>query len=101
MRAKLSPQVLSRSWKRAICPLSTNSYRVALWEEIMSRIARLGAFLFMSLVIFAIAIFLIGQHQFLFSSKIRLSSSFDNVAGLIDGAEVRVGGVNVGTVDHI
>jgi phospholipid/cholesterol/gamma-HCH transport system substrate-binding protein len=67
----------------------------------MSRIARLGAFIFAGLVVFAASIFLIGEKEFLFSSTYELSSLFDNVAGLVNGAEVRVGGVHMGTVDHI
>jgi len=67
----------------------------------MSRAIRLGIFIFVGLMAFALGVFLIGRKEFLFSSKYQLSSSFDNVAGLANGAPVRVGGVTVGTVDHV
>ncbi|MBI3950663.1 MAG: MCE family protein [Acidobacteria bacterium] len=67
----------------------------------MSRLARLGLFIFGALVILSAAIFLIGERQFLFSRTYRLLAPFDNVAGLNNGADVRLGGVRVGTVDHI
>lgn len=64
----------------------------------MSRLARLGFFIFGSLILLGVAIFMIGDKQFLFSTTYRLETSFDNVAGLANGAEVRVGGVRKGTV---
>ncbi|MCI0412906.1 MlaD family protein [bacterium] len=67
----------------------------------MSRTARLGTFIFGSLLILAAAVFFIGQKEFLFSKTYRLQARFENVMGLNDGAPVRVGGVHVGTVDHI
>jgi len=67
----------------------------------MSRTIRLGAFILGSLLIFGAAIFMIGQKEFLFSRTYRLYAPFENVSGLVNGAEVRVGGVHVGTVDHI
>lgn len=67
----------------------------------MSRLARLGLFIFGALMILAAAIFLIGDQRFLFSTTYRLQAAFDQVAGLGNGAEVRAGGVRVGTVDHI
>src|SRR5262245_19309353 len=68
---------------------------------IMSRTVRLGAFILGALLIFGAGIFMIGQKEFLFSPTYRLYAPFDNVAGLVNGGEVRVGGVHVGTVDHI
>src|ERR1051326_3491060 len=68
---------------------------------VMSRFAWLGAFIFGALIIFAAAIFLIGERQFIFSRTYHLQAPFDNVAGLDEGAAVRVGGVRVGTVEYI
>src|SRR5437016_1620020 len=62
---------------------------------------RLGAFIFGTLLVLAIGVFLIGQKEFLFSSTYPLKSSFQNVAGLSRGAEVRVGGIHKGTVKDI
>ena len=57
----------------------------------MSRVVRLGIFVFAALLFFAAGIFLIGRNEFIFSSTYRLNSVFDNVGGLPNGAEVRVG----------
>jgi phospholipid/cholesterol/gamma-HCH transport system substrate-binding protein len=67
----------------------------------MSRAARLGAFIVATLTILAVGIFIIGSKQFLFSSTYKLKAQFDNVEGLDQGGDVRVGGVHVGTVRAI
>lgn len=64
----------------------------------MSRIARLGAFIVVTLTILIAGIFIIGSKQYLFSSTYQLKAQFDNVAGLAAGADVEVGGVHSGTV---
>jgi len=67
----------------------------------MSRPFRLGLFIIVSLVIFGTGVFLIGRRQFLLSPTYSLTTSFNSVAGLINGAEVHVGGLNRGTVTRI
>jgi phospholipid/cholesterol/gamma-HCH transport system substrate-binding protein len=67
----------------------------------MSTAFRLGLFIVSTLAILAAGVFLIGDRQFLFSSTYQLTAAFKNVAGLNDGAEVRVGGIHKGTVKHI
>ena len=67
----------------------------------MSRVARLGAFIFITLAILSAAVFIIGSKQYLFRSTYQLRAEFDNVAGLASGADVRVGGVHSGTVRSI
>lgn len=67
----------------------------------MSRAARLGAFIVATLAILASGIFIIGSKQYLFSSTYQLKAQFDNVEGLNDGGDVRVGGVHTGTVRKI
>ena len=67
----------------------------------MSRTFRLGAFIVATLAVLAIGIFLIGNKELLFSSTYRLGASFRNVAGLNNGADVRVGGIHKGTVRMI
>ena len=67
----------------------------------MSREFRLGLFIVGTLVIFAAGIFLIGSKESLFRSTYRLKAQFQNVSGLIDGADVRVGGIQKGTVRAI
>jgi phospholipid/cholesterol/gamma-HCH transport system substrate-binding protein len=67
----------------------------------MSRVARLGAFIVLTLAILAGGVFIIGSKEFLFTSTYRLKAKFDNVAGLAAGANVLVGGVTSGTVKSI
>lgn len=67
----------------------------------MSRAARLGAFIVGMLTILALGIFIISSKQYLFKSTYELKARFDNVAGLDEGADVRVGGVHSGTVKQI
>src|SRR5215813_2120119 len=67
----------------------------------MSRAFRVGAFVLSALLVFSLAVFWIGSKQFLFHSTYRLNADFANVVGLTDGAQVRVGGINEGTVKRI
>src|SRR5258707_8016754 len=67
----------------------------------MSKACRVGVFVGATLLMLAGGIFLIGDKQFLFSNTYRLKAQFQNVAGLSNGATVRVGGIHQGTVDHI
>jgi phospholipid/cholesterol/gamma-HCH transport system substrate-binding protein len=67
----------------------------------MSRAARLGAFILATLAILVTGVFIIGSKQYLFSSTYQLKSQFADVVGLDAGADVRVGGVHVGTVHNI
>jgi phospholipid/cholesterol/gamma-HCH transport system substrate-binding protein len=67
----------------------------------MSKSFRLGLFIIAILVIFGFGVFWIGSKQFLFHSTYQLQAEFQNVAGLADGAVVRVGGIHKGTVRRI
>jgi phospholipid/cholesterol/gamma-HCH transport system substrate-binding protein len=67
----------------------------------MSRAARLGAFIVVTLAILVAGVFIIGGKQYLFSSTYQLKAQFDNVVGLDAGGDVRVGGVHSGTVRGI
>jgi phospholipid/cholesterol/gamma-HCH transport system substrate-binding protein len=69
--------------------------------EGMSRSFRLGLFLLATLAIFAACVFLVGRQESKFSSNYLVRSEFDNVTGLSDGADVRVGGIRKGTVRSI
>jgi phospholipid/cholesterol/gamma-HCH transport system substrate-binding protein len=64
----------------------------------MSRAARLGTFIIATLTILAAGIFIIGSKQYLFTPTYRLKAQFATVVGLDPGAQVRVGGVNTGSV---
>lgn len=67
----------------------------------MSRPLRLGLFIVTTLSMLAVGTFLIGERQFLFARTYRLHTTFRTVAGLVEGAEVRVGGVHKGIVKRI
>ncbi|MGC2528311.1 MAG: MlaD family protein [Candidatus Acidiferrum sp.] len=67
----------------------------------MSRAARLGAFIILTLAILAAGVFIIGSKQYLFNSTYRLKAQFATVVGLDAGAEVRIAGVHTGTVREI
>ena len=53
------------------------------------------------LLIFGGIVFWIGNNQMVFRSKYELNAEFQNVAGLEDGAQVRVAGIQKGTVRRI
>jgi outer membrane protein OmpA-like peptidoglycan-associated protein len=67
----------------------------------MSTAFRVGIFVVLALLFLSIGIFLIGNKDFLFSSTYRLKADFQNVGGLNNGADVRVGGIHQGTVKEI
>lgn len=67
----------------------------------MNRSFRLGLFIFATLTVLALGVFLIGSNELRFRSTYRVKAEFENVAGLNEGADVRVGGIHEGTVKHI
>ena len=62
---------------------------------------RLGIFIVATLTILGAAVFLIGNNQMRFHSTFHVRADFRNVSGLVNGADVRVGGVHMGTVRRI
>jgi phospholipid/cholesterol/gamma-HCH transport system substrate-binding protein len=67
----------------------------------MSRELRVGIFVAGALCVFGFGVFWIGKRDFRFSSTYQLNAEFANVAGLDNGAVVRVGGIHEGTVRQI
>lgn len=67
----------------------------------MSRSFRLGIFVLSTLGILSVSVFLIGRQVSRFGGTYRVRSQFDNVGGLSEGADVRVGGIRKGTVRSI
>jgi phospholipid/cholesterol/gamma-HCH transport system substrate-binding protein len=67
----------------------------------MSQTFRLGLFIVAALAVLVVGVFLIGSRESLFQSAYHVKAEFQNVAGLADGADVRVGGLHQGTVKHI
>jgi len=62
---------------------------------------RVGATVLVGLVVLAIAIFLVGERQFLFSRKNRYYIEIENVSNLTVGNPVQLNGVTVGKVEDI
>jgi len=67
----------------------------------MSQNFRVGIFIVITLSVLAVAVFLIGGRESMFRSTYKVRADFDNVAGLNDGADVRVGGIRKGSVKGI
>jgi MlaD protein len=67
----------------------------------MSRTFWLGVFIVGALLILAGGVFLVGDKQFLFRPTFLLRTAFDNVGGLSEGTDVRVGGIREGTVQRL
>src|SRR5664280_881490 len=62
---------------------------------------RLGLFITGGLLIFIVAVFIIGRQKNLFVPVYKLTTTFCNVSGLQVGNNIRFAGINVGTVDNI
>jgi phospholipid/cholesterol/gamma-HCH transport system substrate-binding protein len=60
-----------------------------------------GLFVVATVVLGAIGIVLLGKSRHVFEPRVRLRAIFSDVAGLVQGAPVRLSGVNVGTVAQI
>lgn len=62
---------------------------------------RLGLFISLGILLLILGIYFIGERQQLFRNVFRLSAIFKNVSGLQIGNNVRLSGVNIGTIDNI
>jgi len=62
---------------------------------------RLGLFIAGGLMIFVVAVFIIGRQKNLFIPVYKLTTTFSNVSGLEVGNNIRFSGINIGTVDNI
>ena len=58
-------------------------------------------FIASGLILFIVAIFIIGSKENLFTPTFKIQAAFEKVNGLKTGASVRFNGINVGTVDDI
>ena len=68
---------------------------------VSTREVKVGLFVILGLVFVGLVIFLIGEERQVFSSKVGFRAIFDDVEGLKSGSSVRMGGVDVGTVDKV
>lgn len=62
---------------------------------------RLGLFIIVGIILFFLAIFIIGKQKNLFDPVFKVTADFRNVSGLQVGNTVRFSGINIGTVDNI
>jgi phospholipid/cholesterol/gamma-HCH transport system substrate-binding protein len=69
-------------------------------KEIRQQI-KLGAFVLGGLVLFVMAVFLIGSENNIFSRTFNISAQFKNVEGLKEGDNVWLSGVKIGTVKEV
>ncbi len=66
-----------------------------------SKQIKLGIFVTIGLIIFAVTLYYLGSAENLFGSRIEVSAVFKNVSGLQEGSNIRLAGVKVGTVEGI
>src|SRR6478609_8035046 len=62
---------------------------------------KLGVFVSVTIILFIVGIYFIGQRQKLFSSTFHVSGIFTDINGLQVGNNVRFSGINVGIVEDI
>ena len=62
---------------------------------------KLGIFVSLGITLFIIGVYFIGERQQLFRSTFRVSGVFRDVSGLQAGNNVRLAGINVGSVENI
>jgi phospholipid/cholesterol/gamma-HCH transport system substrate-binding protein len=62
---------------------------------------RVGAFVLAALLVFVGVIYLLGARARLFENKYTLYADFDEVGGLVEGATVRLAGVQIGRVTAV
>ncbi|WP_394842476.1 MlaD family protein [Pendulispora brunnea] len=67
----------------------------------MEKSIKVGIFVLAALVLGGIAVFLIGENRRLWDPKVTYNAAFHDVAGLKPGAPVRMGGVDIGTVESV
>jgi len=63
--------------------------------------AKLGIFIFIGSALLVIGIFLLGNKEALFRPTFTVKAYFSNIEGLRNGAPVRLGGIDVGSVKNI
>src|SRR5688572_32929114 len=65
------------------------------------REVKVGAFVLAGLLCIGVIIFLIGDDKQMFSDRVHYKTAFNNVEGMKRGSPVRMGGINVGTVEEL
>ncbi|MBX3201254.1 MAG: MCE family protein [Labilithrix sp.] len=66
-----------------------------------SRTLKVGVFVFIGLVLSTIAVFTIGENWRVWDRKVKYRAAYDDVVGLRPGSVVRMGGIDIGSVDVV
>ncbi len=77
------------------------SLKNQLMEKKTGNKIRLGVFVSLTIALFILGIYFIGQRQSLFSSTFHVSGVFTDISGLQVGNNVRFSGINVGIIEDI
>ncbi|NOT36577.1 MAG: MCE family protein [Saprospiraceae bacterium] len=67
----------------------------------ISRNIKLGIFVILGTLFLSVAFYLLGSKKNLFGSTIQISAKFSDVGGLQSGNNIRLGGINIGTVKSV
>lgn len=70
-------------------------------EKEVKRNIKVGIILITSTALLIIALYIIGEKRNIFGSTFHVNAKFYNVNGLMPGNNVRLSGINVGTVEHV
>jgi len=62
---------------------------------------KVGAFVFIGLIVILGSIFLLGANKSLFTKHARLNATFDQVQGLARGSVISLSGVTIGNIEEI
>ena len=62
---------------------------------------QLGIFVLTGTVLFILALYLVGTKKNIFGSNLKIKARFNNVNGLMEGNNVRFGGIDIGSIEKI
>ncbi|MDF2698050.1 MAG: Mce family protein [Labilithrix sp.] len=65
------------------------------------RTLKVGVFVLVGLVLSTIAVFTIGENRRVWDRKVSYNAAYEDVAGLRPGSVVRMGGIDIGTVEKV
>ena len=67
----------------------------------MTKEKKVGIFVLLGVAISVVAVVLIGENRKFWERKVTYTTRFNEVAGLGSGAPVRMGGINIGTIQRV
>jgi phospholipid/cholesterol/gamma-HCH transport system substrate-binding protein len=68
---------------------------------VTSREIKVGAFVLVGMVLLGLVIFMIGDERQLFDKRVTYQAIFDDIDGLKRGSTIRMGGMDIGSVDKV